>query len=61
MQVMFEFNLTLYHIDRDVYSILDLIGDVGGMFEAIFLFLCFILNFSQFFDFDHFLIEKLFR
>jgi len=31
MQVTFEFDLDLHRIDRDVYSILDWIGDMGGL------------------------------
>ena len=37
MQVTFEFDLTLYRIDRDVYSLLDWVGDVGGLNEGLFI------------------------
>ena len=37
MQVTIEFDLTLYQIDRDVYSILDLVGDLGGLHQGVFL------------------------
>ena len=60
LQISFEFDLTLYRVDRDVYSILDWIGDVGGLNEGIFVFFQFLLVFSQFFDMEHFLIERLF-
>lgn len=59
-QISFEFDLTLYRVDRDVYSILDWIGDVGGLNEGLFLFFHIILIFSQFYDLEHFLIERLF-
>ena len=39
LQITFEFDLTLYRIDRDVYSILDWVGDVGGLNEGLFLIL----------------------
>ena len=39
MQVTFEFDLTLYRIERDVYSFLDWVGDVGGLFEGLYLIL----------------------
>ena len=60
MQVTFEFDLTLYRIDRDVYSILDLIGDLGGLAEGLFIILAIILGLLTFNDFDHFLIEHLY-
>ena len=61
VQVTFEFDLTLYLIDRDVYSYLDWIGDVGGLNEGIFLLLKVILLSLQFFDLEHLLIENLYR
>ena len=61
VQVTFEFDLTLYLIDRDVYSYLDWIGDVGGLNEGIFLLLKVMLLSMQFFDLEHLLIENLYR
>ena len=61
IQVTFEFDLTLYRVDRDVYSILDWIGDVGGLYEGLFLFFKMLLIFSQFNDFHHYLIERLYK
>ena len=60
IQVTFEFDLTLYRVDRDVYSVLDWVGDVGGLYEGVYLILYVILLFTQFHDFEHFLIEYLF-
>ena len=60
MQVTFEFDLTLYRIDRDVYSMLDLIGDLGGLAEGLFIILAIILSSVTFNNFDHFLIEYLY-
>ena len=60
VQVTFEFDLTLYRIDRDVYSQLDLIGDLGGLAEGLFIILSIILSLLTFNDFDHFLIEHLY-
>ena len=36
LQITFEFDLDLTVIDRQVYSILDLLGDIGGLGEALF-------------------------
>ena len=60
MQVTFEFDLTLYRVDRDVYSILDWVGDVGGLNEGLYLILSVILAISQFHEFEHLLVEQLF-
>ena len=60
IQVSFEFDLTLYRVDRDVYSTLDWVGDVGGLYEGFYLFLYVILIASQFNEFEHLLIERLF-
>jgi len=43
LQISFEFDLTLYRVDRDVYSILDWVGDVGGLTEGFYIFLQLIL------------------
>ena len=61
LQVTYEFDLDLYRIDRDVYSILDWIGDVGGLREGLFLFLSIILGFMNFNKFEHFMIEHLYQ
>ena len=60
-QITFEFDRTLYRVDRDVYSILDWIGDVGGLNEGVCVGLTFILTLLQFHKFDHYLIERLYR
>ena len=35
LQITFEFDRTLYRIDRDVYSFLDWLGDMGGLSESL--------------------------
>ena len=57
----FEFDLTLYRVDRDVYSILDWIGDVGGLNEGLYLMFKVMLIFLQYNDFQHYLIERLYK
>ena len=44
-QISFEFDLTLYRVDRDVYSILDWIGDIGGLNEGCFVGLSLLVSF----------------
>ena len=60
LSVAFEFDLTLYRIDRDVYSILDFIGDLGGLAEGFYIMLQILLSFVTFNNFEHFLIEFLY-
>ena len=55
-QLTFEFDLTLWRVDRDVYSLLDWIGDIGGLNEGIFVGLTVLLTFFQFHRFDHYMI-----
>ena len=43
-----------------MYSTLDWVGDVGGLYEGFYLFLYVILIASQFNEFEHLLIERLF-
>ena len=49
--------MTLYRIDRDVYSILDWIGDVGGLSEGLVIGLGAVLTIFNFNKFEHYLIE----
>jgi len=57
VQVTFEFDLNLHKVDRDVYSFLDWVGDVGGLNEGLYLGLKVVLIFLQFNDFEHYLIQ----
>ena len=61
MQVTFEFDLTLYRIDRDVYSILDWVGDLGGLSEGLIIIFGIMITFSQFNSFEHYMIENLYK
>ena len=47
-QVTFEFDLNLYNVKRDVYSLLDLIGDVGGLNEGLILLIGVFIGFVNF-------------
>ena len=60
LQLTYEFDLDLYRIDRDVYSILDWIGDIGGLNEGLFVILGIILSYFNYNTFEHFMIEHLF-
>ena len=57
----FEFDLSLYRIDRDVYSILDWIGDIGGLSEGLVIFFSGLIALMSFNNFDHHMIEYLYQ
>ena len=56
----YEFDLTLYRIDRDVYSILDWIGDVGGLNEGLIIIFSLVLGLMNYNTFEHYMIENLY-
>ena len=59
--VTFEFDLDLTVINRQVYSVLDWLGDTGGLGEALFFIgsaVLFILNHAQF---DSLMVRNLYR
>ncbi len=56
----FEFDLDLHRVDRDVYSILDWIGDIGGLREGLVIILAGCLGLVKFHSFEHFMIEHLY-
>ena len=61
IQVAFEFNLDLIVIDRQVYSFLDWLGDIGGLGEACFFIggaMVMIFNKDQF---NSLLVSAMFR
>lgn len=53
--------MTQYRIDRDVYSVLGWIGDVGGLNEGLVIMISITLSILNFSKFDHFLVEYLYR
>ena len=46
--ISYEFDLDLYKIDRDTYNTLDWFGDIGGLYEALFLSLGFFYSLFHF-------------
>ena len=60
MQVTYEFDLNLYRVDRDVYSLLDWIGDIGGVMEGLVVIMGVLLGALQFNKFNHYMIEQLY-
>ena len=61
MSVTYEFDLNLEVIDRQVYSILDWLGDIGGLGEASFFLGTIFLGIFHYGKFEVMLIRELFR
>ena len=61
ISVTFEVDLDLQVIDRQVYNILDWIGDVGGLGEGCFFISYTILGIIHFGALDNMIISELFR
>lgn len=57
MTVTWEFDLDLHRVDRDVYSLLDWIGDIGGLNEGLMIIFGVVLGLLQFNMLDHYMIE----
>ena len=48
MTVMYELELNLNIIDRQVYSVLDWMGDIGGLLEAMLYLGMFLVTFFKY-------------
>ena len=61
LSVVFERDLDLHRVDREVYSVLDLLGDVGGLYEATKMICFTILYLTNFMSFENYLVSELFK
>ena len=61
MVVSFEFDLDKMRIDREVYNLFDLLGDIGGLETALILILGSMNALVNYEAFEDFLVSKLFR
>ena len=59
--ITFEFDLNLYKIDRDPYSLLDWLGDVGGFQSAVILLLGMIFSLFNYHTFEDHMVTQLYR
>ena len=59
--VSFEADLNYYRIDREAYNLLDWLGDLGGLKEALILIFAFIFATLKYGAFENFLVEQLYR
>ena len=61
IQLAYELNLDLKVIDRQVYNILDWLGDIGGLGEALFFLGGGILGILRYGQLDQMLVSALYQ
>ena len=59
--IAYEFDLNLYRIEREAYNLLDWLGDLGGLKEAIMIILGFIFGLFNYNKFENYLVKHLYR
>ena len=59
--VSIERNLDMMHYERSVYTMLELISDVGGFNGALILLLALVSQIWNFNNFDNFMVTRLFK
>ena len=59
--VTIERNLDIMHFERSVYTMLELISDVGGFNGALILLLALLSQIWNFNNFDNFMVTRLFK
>ena len=61
VRLSFERDLNEIHIEREVYGLLDLLGDVGGLGEAVFILFAIAVNLKSFKGFENFMVSHLYK
>ena len=59
--ISWEMNLDMIQLDRTVYSMIDLIGNIGGVIYGLTIFFSYLIGVVNFNKFEHYMIEQLFR
>ena len=61
MGIVYEMNLDIRHVQRNVFSLLDWLGDVGGLFEILFIFFSLIMSVYHYKTFEIYMVRKLYK
>ena len=61
LSVTIERNLDIMHYERSVYTMLELISDVGGFNGALILLLALLSQIWNFNNFENFMVTRLFK
>ena len=59
--IAYEFDSNLYKVEREVYNLLDWLGDLGGLKEAVMIILGFIFGLFNYHTFADYLVSQLYR
>lgn len=59
--ISYEFDLNLYRVDRDAYNILDWLGDIGGLKEALTIVLSTFIAVFNYNTFENYMVAQLYR
>ena len=59
--IAYEFDLNMYRIDREVYNLLDWLGDLGGLKEALMIVLGFMFGLFNYHAFEDYLVSQLYK
>ena len=59
--ISYEFDLNLYRVDRDAYNILDWLGDIGGLKEALTIVLSTFIAVFNYNTFENYMVGQLYR
>ena len=61
IRISYERDLNKTVIERTVYGILDMLGDVGGLTEALFSIGLVLISFFQYQVFENYLVSQLYK
>ena len=61
VSVTIERSLDIWHFEREVYTLLELISDVGGFSNALFVVLALTIALWNYNMFDNFMVSRLFK
>ena len=59
--ISYEFDLNLYRIDREAYNLLDWLGDLGGLREALIIIFAYTTGLFNYHQFEDFMVSHLYR
>ena len=61
VSVTFELDLNMIHIERKLYTVFDMLSDVGGLLGILTTFAAFFNSIWNYQAFDNFMVSRLFK
>ena len=59
--ISYEFDLNLYRIDREAYNLLDWLGDLGGLKEALIIIFGLTASLLNYQKFEDYMVSNFYR